>query len=88
MAINTPVQGLAADCLKLAMARLITELADKPYIRPIMTVHDSLVFEVRRDKAEEAIRLVTRCMEAVPPLDNFMPLATEVSVGERYGVLL
>ena len=36
MAMNTPVQGLAADCLKLAMGRLVKTLADKPYIRPVM----------------------------------------------------
>ena len=52
--MNTPVQGLAADCLKLAMGRLVKTLADKPYIRPVMTVHDSLVFEVRADHVDEA----------------------------------
>lgn len=87
MAMNTPVQGLAADCLKLAMGRLVKTLADKPYIRPVMTVHDSLVFEVRADHVDEAAALVKGCMEALPPLENFMPLVAEVSVGERYGEL-
>ena len=72
--MNTPVQGLAADCLKLAMGRLVKTLADKPYIRPVMTVHDSLVFEVRADHVDEAAALVKGCMEALPPLENFMPL--------------
>ena len=72
--MNTPVQGLAADCLKLAMGRLVKTLADKPYIRPVMTVHDSLVFEVRADHVDEAVALVKGCMEALPPLENFMPL--------------
>lgn len=87
MAMNTPVQGLAADCLKLAMGRLVKTLADKPYIRPVMTVHDSLVFEVRADHVDEASALVKGCMEALPPLENFMPLVAEVAVGERYGEL-
>ena len=87
MAMNTPVQGLAADCLKLAMGRLVKTLADKPYIRPVMTVHDSLVFEVRADHVDEAAALVKGCMEALPPLENFMPLVAEVAVGERYGEL-
>ena len=87
MAMNTPVQGLAADCLKLAMGRLVKTLADKPYIRPVMTVHDSLVFEVRADHVDEAAALVKGCMETLPPLENFMPLVAEVAVGERYGEL-
>ena len=87
MAMNTPVQGLAADCLKLAMGRLVKTLADKPYIRPVMTVHDSLVFEVRADHVDEAAALVKGCMEALPPLENFTPLVAEVAVGERYGEL-
>lgn len=87
MAINTPVQGLAADCLKLSMARLIVALAGRPYIRPTMTVHDSLVFEVRADKAEEAGRIIRECMEAVPPLEGFMPLVADFAAGGRYGEL-
>ena len=85
--MTTPVQGLAAACLKLALGRLVKTLADKPYIRPVMTVHDSLVFEVRADHVDEAAALVKGCMEALPPLENFMPLVAEVAVGERYGEL-
>ena len=87
MAINTPVQGLGADLLKLAMGRLIAALKDKPYIRPILTVHDSLVFEVREDKLDEAIKLVRECMETPPDLPNFMPLVAEAAYGKRYGEL-
>ena len=87
MAINTPVQGLGADLLKLAMGRLIAALKDRPYIRPILTVHDSLVFEVREDKLDEAIKLVRECMETPPDLPNFMPLVAEAAYGKRYGEL-
>lgn len=87
MAINTPVQGLGADCLKLAMAKLISALKDKDYIRPILTVHDSLVFEVRDDKIEEATAVVLECMQFPPPLENFMPLIAEAAHGKRYGQL-
>lgn len=85
MAMNTPVQGLGADCLKYAMSLLVREIADKPYIQPILTVHDSIVFLVREDKTEEAAALVKRCMESPPPLPNFMPLVAEISTGKRYG---
>lgn len=85
MAMNTPVQGLGADCLKNAMAYLIISLRDEPYIQPILTVHDSIVFLVREDKIDEAALLVKQCMEAPPALPNFRPLVAEVSVGKRYG---
>ena len=87
MAINTPVQGLCADCLKLSMAKLVAALKDRDYIRPILTVHDSLVFEVRDDKIEEATAIVLECMQSPPPLKNFMPLIAEASHGKRYGQL-
>ncbi len=87
MAMNTPVQGLGADCLKLAMARLVKSLETKPYIRPLFTVHDSIVFEVEEVHVDEAIGIVKSCMEEKPSLDNFMPLIADVAVGERYGML-
>lgn len=85
MAMNTPVQGLGADCLKYAMSLLVQAMKDKPYIQPILTVHDSIVFLVREDKADEAAALIKSCMETPPPLPDFMPLVAEVSVGKRYG---
>ena len=42
--MNTPIQGTAAEILKLAMGDLIYELKDKPYIRPILQIHDELLF--------------------------------------------
>ena len=87
MAINTPVQGLGADCLKFSMANLVKALADKDYIRPILTVHDSLVFEVRDDRIDEATAIVRGCMETPPPLPNFMPLVAAAAHGKRYGEL-
>ena len=87
MAINTPVQGLGADCLKYSMANLVKALADKDYIRPVLTVHDSLVFEVRDDRLDEATALVQDCMQVPPPLPDFMPLVAEAAHGKRYGQL-
>ena len=87
MAINTPVQGLGADCLKYSMANLVKALADKDYIRPVLTVHDSLVFEVRDDRIDEARTIVRTCMETPPPLPSFMPLVADAAHGKRYGQL-
>ena len=47
-AMNTPIQGTAADIVKLAMARIVEALPDYPWILPVLTVHDSLVFYVPR----------------------------------------
>lgn len=87
MAINTPVQGLGADCLKHAMKLLVSELRDRPYIRPVLTVHDSLVFLVREDMVSEAARLIKNCMEEPPNLPDFTPLVAEVAIGKKYGEL-
>ena len=87
MAINTPVQGLGADCLKLSMANLVKALKGRDDIRPILTVHDSLVFEVRDDRIEEATALIRECMQSPPPLKDFMPLVAEAAHGKRYGEL-
>ncbi|WP_173452032.1 bifunctional 3'-5' exonuclease/DNA polymerase [Eubacterium pyruvativorans] len=86
MAMNSPIQGLAADTLKAAMARLVAALADKPWIRPTMTVHDSLVFEIQKDRISKAAAVIKKCMEE--PLFPDMPaLVAEVAVGDRYGEL-
>ena len=69
------------------MGLLVEALKDKEYIRPVLTVHDSLVFEVRDDKLEEATKVVLDCMQAPPPLSNFMPLVADAAHGKRYGQL-
>ena len=87
MAINTPVQGLGADCLKYSMMLLIKELCGREDIKPVLTVHDSLVFLVRDESVKMASALIERCMETAPPLPGFMPLVAEVSAGKKYGEL-
>lgn len=56
--MNTPIQGTAAEILKLAMKKLIAELATRPYIRPILQIHDELLFEVDEGHEDEAIRII------------------------------
>ncbi len=64
--MNTPIQGTAADIVKLAMARIVEALPDYPWILPVLTVHDSLVFYVPEDKVLEAGRLIKALMEKQP----------------------
>ena len=56
-AMNTPIQGTAADILKLALGRLIVELPDYPWLRPLLQIHDELVFELPADKVERVEKL-------------------------------
>lgn len=86
-ALNHPIQGTAADILKLAMVRLEAGLAARPYIQPLLTVHDEIVFEVETAQLAVAIPWIVAVM-AAPPFAGFdVPLAVAVTVGQRYGSL-
>ena len=84
-ALNTPIQGTAADILKLALPRLLTGLPARPWLKPLLQIHDELVFEVPEAKVLEAIRFVKACMEAQPFADFDVPIVAEASVGDRFG---
>lgn len=86
-AMNTPIQGTAADIIKLAMGRIIAELPEYPWILPVLTVHDSLVFYLPEDKAAEAGRLIKGLMEKQPFLEFDVPLVAEAAAGRNYGEL-
>ncbi|MEC8023487.1 MAG: DNA polymerase I [Myxococcota bacterium] len=79
-AINTPVQGSAADLLKLAMLKIASSLKEeKCRTRMILQVHDELVFEVPSDELESVIPLVKNDMENVYPLS--VPLTVSAASG-------
>lgn len=87
-ALNHPIQGTAADILKLAMVRLEAGLSARPFIWPLLTVHDEIVFEVETAQLAAAIAWIRAVMTA-PPFPGFdVPLAVEVTVGPRYGSLV
>ncbi|HQF24691.1 MAG TPA: DNA polymerase, partial [Polyangiaceae bacterium] len=77
---NTPIQGSAADLLKLAMVRLAAPVV--PGARMILTVHDELIFEVPENHVEEAENRVRQAMESVMDLD--VPLLVDVGVGPSW----
>ena len=62
MALNAPIQGSAADILKLAMIRVDTALRNEPVAKMLLTVHDELVFEVATDKLDRARELIDKEM--------------------------
>lgn len=86
-AMNTPIQGTAADIVKLAMARIVEVLPEYPWILPVLTVHDSLVFYVPEYKVLEAGRLIKALMEKQPFLEFDVPLVAELGAGANYGDL-
>ena len=79
-AINTPIQGTAADIMKLAMIRVAKVLAKKELgARLLLQIHDELVFELPAAEMEETIRIVRPAMEDALTLD--VPLVVNFDTG-------
>ncbi len=88
MAVNAPVQGTAADIIKIAMTRADTALRKAGLLddaRLLLQVHDELVYEVKKEKREEAIQIIQKAMEGV--MDTAVPFTVKVSVGNSWGNL-
>ncbi len=81
LATNSPIQGTAADLIKLAMIRLHARFGDGPN-RMLLQVHDELLFEVPEDEVENAIRIVTEEMEGAIELS--VPLNVDVGSGPSW----
>ena len=83
IAINSPVQGSAADLIKLAMINLDRKITQKKLnSRMILQVHDELVFECPSEEEEEIRALVKKEMEEVMPLK--VPLVVDIGLGENW----
>ena len=83
MAINTPIQGTAADLIKVAMVNIAHFLSEKNLAaRLIMQVHDELVLEVPVNEKEEVMKIVKKEMEEVIKLK--VPLKVEISSGKNW----
>jgi len=82
-AVNTPLQGTAADLIKLAMIRIDEILRrDKLETKMLLQVHDELLFESPPGEAEAVAQMVKREMENVHRLD--VPLIVDVGIGENW----
>ena len=83
-AINAPMQGTAADIIKVAMIDLDARLeASGLPVRMIMQVHDELVFEVREDAIDPATELIRQRMVAAARLE--VPLVVDAGIGAHWG---
>ena len=79
-AVNTPLQGTAADLIKIAMIRIDADLRERKLrSRMLLQVHDELVFEVPEEEVDTVKQLVTERMENVYSLK--VPLKVDVGVG-------
>ena len=88
MAVNSPIQGTAADLIKIAMINVHKRLREElPHTKMILQVHDELIFEVPEKELDEAKRLVRQEMEAVgKQLGLSVPLKVELGVGKNWRV--
>jgi DNA polymerase-1 len=83
MARNTPIQGTAADIIKLAMVHVWQRLRDeKLQARLLLQVHDELIVEAPEEEIDEVKRILKEEMENV--VHYSVPLTTEVGVGKTW----
>jgi DNA polymerase-1 len=83
LAVNTPIQGTAADLIKIAMVRVSKALqARNLSARMLLQIHDELLFEVPEKELNEAVELITREMEAA--IDLSVPLKVEIGWGKNW----
>jgi len=82
-AMNTPIQGTAADIIKIAMVNIAKLMEQREYVsRMLLQVHDELIFEVHPDELEEMKVLVKETMEHA--IDLKVPLKVDMNVGETW----
>ena len=82
-AVNTPIQGSAAEIIKLAMIRIEQQLRkQRMESRMVLSVHDELVFDVLREEEPELRTLVQKTMESVIGLE--VPLVVELGSGANW----
>jgi len=86
VATNMPIQGSAADIIKVAMISLHEKIKHDPDIKMIIQVHDELVFEIKKDKLEKAKKMIIEEMEKAVPekYRNVVPLIVDVGIGQNW----
>jgi DNA polymerase-1 len=87
VAMNTPIQGTAADILKLALGRILSGLPERPWLMPLLQIHDELVFELPENQLENAVIFIKNCMETQPFEAFSVPIIAESAAGLRFGEL-
>jgi DNA polymerase-1 len=83
VAINMPIQGTAADMIKLAMINIYNELKKrKARTKMVLQVHDELLFDAHKDEVDELRPLIKELMETALPMD--VPIVAETGIGDNW----
>ncbi|MDP4193811.1 MAG: DNA polymerase I [Bacteroidota bacterium] len=83
VAINMPIQGTAADMIKIAMINVFNELKKrKARTKMVLQVHDELVFDMHKDEVDELRPLIKELMEKALPLE--VPVVVDTGIGENW----
>ncbi len=83
LAMNSPLQGTAADMLKLAMIRVHRALRERNFrTKMLLTVHDEIVFDLHQSEIETAIPVIVQAMSTALPMK--VPIVVETGVGENW----
>jgi DNA polymerase-1 len=84
-AINSPIQGSAADMIKLAMIKIHAEMKKSKWdSKMILQVHDELVFDATEKEVPALKELILNCMKTAMELPNGVPVEAEVGVGKNW----
>ncbi len=84
-AINSPIQGTAADMIKLAMVKIHHEFNKHKFkSKMILQVHDELVFDAVREEVEPVKAVILDSMRSALPLPNGVPVEAEIGAGENW----
>jgi DNA polymerase-1 len=84
-AINSPIQGTAADMIKLAMQKVHTAmLKEKMQSRMLLQVHDELVFDAVKTEAKELKPLIIECMQSAMKLPHGVPVTADCGEGKNW----
>ena len=84
-AINSPIQGTAADMIKLAMVKVHKAFKDHGFkSKMVLQVHDELVFDVLKDEVESIKPVIINSMQTAMVLPNDIPIIAELGVGDNW----
>lgn len=84
-AINSPIQGSAADMIKLAMIKIHKEFISHNFkSKMLLQVHDELVFDAHKDEVEMIKPIILHCMQTALKLPNDVPTDAEIGVGVNW----
>jgi DNA polymerase-1 len=84
-AINSPIQGTAADMIKLAMIKTGEAFQQHQFkSKMIMQVHDELVFDVLKEETAAVKKVILECMESAMILPNNVPVVAEAGTGTNW----